>query len=198
MRSRRWTHGCRGSAWVIIIAEGTPASRQGNGGLQAVQSRIAAGDRMSTGSRQEKAALEAAIDRVTRLAKELRTPDLAGIQERWDPRTEALQKRVNNALGDVLGHGSPEYKQLKIDALDGSLDTSFGDRYSSEELHECIRKGLDGAISALNAARDILAQRLQGGMPAPAAKAAEPAKPAPTAAPTPAPTQAPAPAATPT
>lgn len=157
---------------------------------------------MSTGSRQEKAAIEAAIDRVTRLAKELRTQDLAGIQERWDPRTEALQKRVNNALGDVLGHGSAEYKQLKIDALDSSLDTSFGERYSSEELHDCIRKGLDGAISALNAARDVLAKRLQGGVLAPVAKAAEPAavpatSPAPTAAPAPAPTAAPTPAPTP-
>lgn len=156
---------------------------------------------MSTGSRQEKAALEAAIDRVTRLAKELRTQDLGGIQERWDPRTEALQKRVNNALGDVLGHGSAEYKQLKIEPLDGSLDTSFGERYSSDELHDCIRKGLDGAISALNAAKDLLTQRLQGGgMPAPVARASEPAAtPAPTAAPTPAPTPGatPAPTSTP-
>lgn len=154
---------------------------------------------MSTGSRQEKAALEAAIDRVTRLAKELRTQDLTGIQERWDPRTEALQKRVNNTLGDVLGHGSPDYKQLKIDALDGSLDTSFGDRYSTEELHDCIRKGLDGAVAALNAAREVLTRCLQGDdMPAPAAKAAEPAAtPAPTAAPTPAPTPNPPAAPTP-
>lgn len=152
---------------------------------------------MSTGSRQEKAAIEAAIDRVTRLAKELRTQDLGGIQERWDPRTEALQKRVNNALGDVLGHGSAEYKQLKIDALDSSLDTSFGERYSSEELHDCIRKGLEGAIGALNAAKDVLTQRLQGGVLAPVAKAAEPAAtPAPTPAPTPEPTPAPTPAPT--
>ena len=161
---------------------------------------------MSTGSRQEKAALEAAIDRVARLAKELRSQDLTGIQERWDPRIEALQKRINNALGDVLGHGSPECKELKIGSLVDSLDTSFGDRYSEEELHDGIRKGLEGAGRNLHAAAQVLTDRLKGGgMPAPPPKAAA-ATPAPTPAATPAATGAdsgpdphaqPTPAATP-
>src|SRR4051812_42258626 len=97
------------------------SSPMANWSLEAVQWRIPAGVRMSTGSRQEKAALEAAIDRVTRLAKELRSHDLSGIQERWDPRIEAVQKRINNALGDVLGLGSPDYKTLKVDALESTL-----------------------------------------------------------------------------
>ncbi|MGZ5846681.1 MAG: hypothetical protein ACXWJJ_04335, partial [Ramlibacter sp.] len=155
---------------------------------------------MSTGSRQDKAALEAAIDRLSRLAKELRTQDLAGIQDRWDARIEALQRRINTALADVLGHGSPDYKELKVGPLGASLDTSFGDRFSTEELHDSIRRGLDGAIANLNAARTLLGQRLDSaGSEAPApAKAAAPApSPAATAAPTPAPTPKPTPGPTP-
>jgi predicted nucleotide-binding protein len=151
---------------------------------------------MSTGSRQEKAALEAAIDRITRLARELRSQDLSGIQERWDPRVEAIQKRINNALGDVLGHGSPEFKALKVGALEASLDTSFGDRYSTEELHASIRKGVEGAIANLNEAAKVLDERMHGGA-FPAAKPAVTPAPAPTVAATPAPTLSPTPAPSP-
>jgi len=164
---------------------------------------------MPTGSRQDKAALEAAIDRLSRLAKDLRTQDLAGIQDRWDARIEALQRRINTALADVLGHGSPDYKELKVGPLGASLDTSFGDRFSTEELHDSIRRGIDGAIANLNAARNVLGQRLEstGSDAPPPAQAAEPAPspaaatpkptPAPTPAPTPKPTPAPTPAPTP-
>ncbi|HYF16426.1 MAG TPA: hypothetical protein VEA40_01055 [Ramlibacter sp.] len=155
----------------------------------------------------DKATLEAAIDRLARLAKDLRMQDLTGLQDRWDPRIEALQKRINTALGDVLGVGTPEYKDLRVGTLDASLDTSFGDRYSSEELRDSIRGSLDKAIRNLNAARELLTQRLQAAAPPaapaaprPAAKAAPTPPPKATAAPTPAPTPAPtaAPTAAPT
>ena len=67
---------------------------------------------MSTGkpaprslSAADKAAVESAIDKVARRIKDLRNFDLAGIQERWDPRIEALQKHVQHDPGRRLRRG---------------------------------------------------------------------------------------------
>ena len=79
---------------------------------------------------QDKAALQKAIDNVGWRLKELKSFDVSRIRERWDPRLEAVQKKVNTTLADALGVRTPDYKQYAIGALDGSIDTMFGDRYS--------------------------------------------------------------------
>ncbi|HWP11547.1 MAG TPA: hypothetical protein VNN06_06975, partial [Ramlibacter sp.] len=94
----------------------------------------------------DKAALAKAIEDVTWRVKELRTFDSSGIQERWDPRLEALQKKVNTTLGDILGGRAPEYKQYSIGALDAGLDSMFGDRYSPDELQQTIKDNINQAI----------------------------------------------------
>src|SRR6476659_7672109 len=81
-------------------------------------------------------ALDKSIDKISRRIQELKDFDPAGIQERWDPRLEALQKSTNATLADILGARSPQYKQYAMGALDTGLETAFGDRYSSDELHE--------------------------------------------------------------
>src|SRR4051812_30690569 len=105
---------------------------------------------MSTGkatpglSKAEKAALESQIDKLARRIKELKNFDPSGIQERWDPRIEAFQKQINNTLADIFGSiRSPEYKQYAMGALDEEMESVFGDRYSSNELRQTIRKSLD-------------------------------------------------------
>ena len=52
---------------------------------------------------------EAAIERLERLAQEARRFDMSGLQDRWDPRIEGLQKRINDVLAEVLGGGTPDY-----------------------------------------------------------------------------------------
>ena len=139
--------------------------------------------------------LERAIDKIGWRIKELRMFDLGGIQERWDPRLERMQAQVNTVLSDALGQRSAEYKQYAIGPLGAELDSLFGDRYSTEELRETVRKGIEQAVHNLNAVTALLEQRLDGG----AAPAPEPSPepPVPTAAPTPAPAANPTPAATP-
>jgi len=162
------------------------------------------------------------IDRLTRLAKELRTANLSGLRDRWDPRIEAFQKRINQTLADVLGDGSPEYKAHRCGPLDALVEPTFGDRYSDDELKAGIRAGLDKAIASIESAKKVLAERLTAKAPAAPGPAPKPAPaagngkaatggkatsapagstraatPAPTVAPTPEPTAAPTPAPTP-
>jgi hypothetical protein len=142
--------------------------------------------------------LESAIDKIGWRIKELRTFELGGIQERWDPRLEMLQTQVNTLLSDALGPRSAEYKQYAIGPMGAELDTAFGDRYSPDELRDAVRNSIDQAVANLNAVKQLLAQRLEAKDTAapPLAPTAAPI-PAPTSAPTPAPTPSPTAAPTP-
>jgi hypothetical protein len=142
--------------------------------------------------------LQDAVDKIGWRIKELRTFELGGIQERWDPRLETLQTQVNSLLSDALGPRSAEYKQYAIGPMGAELDTAFGDRYSPDELRDAVRNSIDQAVANLNSVKKLLAERLEAkdaAAPPPAATAAP--TPAPTAAPTPAPTAAPTPEPTP-
>jgi hypothetical protein len=151
----------------------------------------------------DKAATQSAVDRLTRLVKELRNADLSGLQERTDPRIEAWQRRINGVLADVLGDGTPEYKEHRTGPIESALDTSFGGRFSPEELQDSVRAGLDQAIGRIQAAKRLLEQRLAGGgataaktpAPAPAAKASSKPAPTPARSPAAAPLPTPSPAA---
>src|SRR4051812_28146081 len=106
--------------------------------------------KLSSAAAQEKAALESAIEKVNRQLKELRSFDVTGIKDRWDTRLEGLQKRINATLSSALGGSSPEYKKFTIRALDESIDTTFGDRYTGEELAQGIKTGIGKATANLN------------------------------------------------
>lgn len=155
---------------------------------------------MSNGSspRPDAAATQAAIERLERLAQEARRFDLAALTDRWDPRIEGLQRRINDMLADVLDDA--EYKEHRVKPLDASIDTSFGDRFSDEELRDAIKSGIDKAIMNINSAVRLLNRKLDPNAKAPAptkaSKLSSRAQ-APTPAPTPVPTPAPTPIATP-
>jgi hypothetical protein len=146
----------------------------------------------------DKAALQAAIDKIARNVKELRGYDVSVITDRWDARIEALQKKIHALLADLLGAGTPEYRKYALPRLQTALEAHFGDRLSSDEVREGVRKGLDDSIVDLTAVKKLLSERMEGKAPAPAPAAthAPAPTPAPTAAPTPAPTAAPTPAPT--
>ena len=136
----------------------------------------------------------AIIDKIGRTIRELRSFDVSAIQDRWDGRLEVLQRKVNTHVADVVGAGSPEYKKHAIPALDSALDSTFGERYTLGEFHDCLRAAIQQAIIRLDAVTKLVGERPHGeaastatAVPAPEATAAPaPApSPAPTAAPTP-------------
>lgn len=145
----------------------------------------------------DRAAQQAAIDKLARHIKELRGYDESDIKDRWDARIEALQKKIHGQLGDALGAGTPEHKKYALPRLKAALEAHYGDRLSSEEVREGIRKGIEESIGDMTAVKKLLTERMEGKAHAPAPVASAVPTPAPTAAPTPAPTPAPTAAPTP-
>lgn len=150
-----------------------------------------------TGSGSDKAALEAAADKLSKYVKGLRNFDHSGVHDRWDPRVEALQKRINATLLDIFGGGTPEYKEYSLAPLGSTLETTMGQRYSQEELRDALKKEMEQAAVKLTRAKELLANWVQNGG-APAVQAGTAPEPAPAPPPAPAATRqppAPAPAA---
>jgi hypothetical protein len=144
----------------------------------------------------DKAALQSGIDKLGRSVKDLQEFEIAEITDSGDARLEHMQRKANSLLAELLGIGSTEYKKYSVDALEGTLDTTFGDRYSMDEYREAIRASIDLAVDKLNAARRMLSDQLSDRLTeAPAPK--PPMTPAPTAAPTPAPVKSSPPPAIP-
>lgn len=153
-----------------------------------------------TGGGSDKVALEAAADKLSKYVKGLRNFDHSGVHDRWDPRVEALQKRINATLLEIFGVGTSEYKEYSLAPLGSSLDNSMGQRYSEDELRGALRKEMEQAAQKLTRAKELLANWAQnGGAPAVQAEAAPEPAPAPAPAasrqpPAPAPAASPAPA----
>lgn len=138
----------------------------------------------ASGGAQERAEIEAVQERIARRIKELKSFNVAGIQDRWDQRLENTQKAVNKLVAEAVGSGGELYKQYAIPPLGAALDQTFGDRYTQDEFHDEVRKALDQAGKRLAAVSALLADRL-----------ANPGKPAKQHAPAPAPAPAPVAAA---
>ena len=141
-------------------------------------------------SSARKSGANSAKDTLDWRIKELRAFDVSRIQDRWDPGVESLHKSVNEALAEVLGSGSIEYRKFAIEAFDASLPVDFNGRYSIEELHRAVQDSVAQAIITLDRVKALLRERARQQPAAPAA--------APAPAPVPKPAAAPAPVVTPT
>src|SRR5690349_6232773 len=110
----------------------------------------------------DRAALQKGLEKLSWRLKELRGFNVSIISERTDPRLEALHKSVNSTFVDIFGRGTPDYKEFAIGALDASLDNTFGDRFSSEEIQDALKTGIADAIKKVERAQKLLNQRLEG------------------------------------
>lgn len=150
----------------------------------------------------DRSTLESGLSKLERIARDLRGFDVSSLASRSDERLEIFQRRVNSLLADLVGTGSPDYKQHALGPLDAGLDTTFGDHYSMDEYRDALKtalakasRSLDATVGALNAA--LQAIQAPAPAPAPAPKPTPAPTPAPTPQPTPAPTPAPRPISTP-
>lgn len=58
--------------------------------------------------------LEEAIRKLDNRIADLKAFDVALIRERWDPRVEALEAKVDSTLAEVFGEGTPEYHRHSV------------------------------------------------------------------------------------
>lgn len=92
--------------------------------------------------------MKRAIPILKRRIAELEEIDINTIQERGEPRFEALDKKIDSTLVDIFGNNTVEYNRFRIDSLD---TTGF---YIMEEptLHavrEGYKRGVQQAVSTL-------------------------------------------------
>ena len=64
--------------------------------------------------------MSAAIPTLKRRIEELRALDVNSIQERGDPKFEAIENKIDDTLVEIFGHDTVEYRRYTI----GSLDTA--------------------------------------------------------------------------
>jgi predicted nucleotide-binding protein len=105
--------------------------------------------------------LEAAIRTIDKRIADLKAFDVSPIQERWDPRVEALETKVTASLAEILGEGTPEFNRHYVGQLD-DLSISMGERHHPDEIRQSLKEGIEGAVVKLNSLRDLFSERLEG------------------------------------
>ena len=118
----------------------------------AISNPKASGNAKKTGANSAKDTLDWRI-------KELRAFDVSRIQDRWDPVLESLHKSVNEALAEVLGSNSPDYRKFAIETFDATLPSDFGGRYSTEELQRAVQESVSQAIVTLDRVKALVRER---------------------------------------
>lgn len=104
--------------------------------------------------------MRSGLKKIERRIADLEAFDVDSIRERWDPLIEALEKRVNSTLQEVLGHNTVEYHEYSIGSLD-TLPLIFGG--GSEPIQEVragYREGIERERLKLGALRDVLRERI--------------------------------------
>jgi uncharacterized protein (TIGR02391 family) len=103
--------------------------------------------------------MKAAIPMLEKRLEDLKAFDFSRVKERPDPAIEALEKKLNDTLAYVFGHDSIEYRRYSI-----SLDTasiSFMEETPMPEVIAGYAKGIEYAVSNLNAILELFAERLE-------------------------------------
>lgn len=145
----------------------------------AISNPKASGNTKKTGANSAKDTLDWRI-------KELRAFDVSRIQDRWDPVLESLHKSVNEALAEVLGSHTPDYRKFAIETFDATLPSDFGGRYSTDELQRAVQDSVAQAIVTLDRVKALVRERARQQPATPTPPPAPVAAPAaPVAAPTP-------------
>lgn len=101
-----------------------------------------------------------AVPKLERRIRELKAFEVASVQDRFDPRLDALEKKIDETLVEVFGHDSLEYDRYRGRSID-TAPIYMGGGPSIEEVREGIERGLETNISSLQTAVEMLTERLQ-------------------------------------
>lgn len=105
--------------------------------------------------------MRSALKKIERRIADLEGFDVDAIRERWDPAIEALERKVNSTLQEVLGHDTVEYQEYSIYSLDTLPLIMGGGPDPIQKVHAGYREGIERARLKLGALRDILGERIE-------------------------------------
>ena len=101
------------------------------------------------------------IIKLKRRIKELGEFDIETIQERWDPKTQALTAKINDTISEIFGYGTIEYQKYYISTLDTLPLIMGGGKDPIYKVHEGYKKGIESAIVKLSALKEILEEKIE-------------------------------------
>ncbi|WP_164083510.1 TIR domain-containing protein [Stenotrophomonas maltophilia] len=105
--------------------------------------------------------MRSGLKKIERRIADLEAFDVNLVERRWDPAIEALEKRVNSTLQDVLGHDTVEYQEYSIGTLDTLPLIMGGGPDPLSKVHAGYREGIKRELFKLGALRDIFQERLE-------------------------------------
>ncbi|MBU1046875.1 TIGR02391 family protein [Patescibacteria group bacterium] len=88
--------------------------------------------------------MESAILKINRRIKDLETFDISSVENRYDPRIEALSNELDNLLANIYGAGTVEYERYHWGVT--YLDTASMNMAYETPINE-VREGLQNGIS---------------------------------------------------
>src|SRR5688572_18297156 len=89
----------------------------------------------------DKPQIEAAIRTIDKRIGDLKAFDVSPIQERWDPRVEALETKVTASLAEIFGEGTPEFNRHYVGGLDNLPVSMMGERHHPEAIRRSVAEG---------------------------------------------------------
>lgn len=104
--------------------------------------------------------IQAAIPKLDRRINDLETFDISLVSERHDPHVEALVRKVDGTLQDILGSATIEYNDYAIISLDSLPYNPFGESYALEEIRENYSGEILRAVLKLKGLKELFEERI--------------------------------------
>lgn len=103
--------------------------------------------------------MRAAVPKLKRRIDELEEIDVDTIQERYEPRFESLEQKIDSILVDIFGNDTIEYQRFSIN----TLDTASLNMYEETPLYEIrdgYKRGIEQAISNLRTIIELFEENI--------------------------------------
>jgi uncharacterized protein (TIGR02391 family) len=100
-----------------------------------------------------------AIPKLQRRITELKEIDVNTIQERGEPRFDALEQKIDSTLVDIFGKDTVEYHRFCVDRLD-TASLNFMYETPLHEVREGYKRGIEQAISNLQTIVELFKENI--------------------------------------
>ncbi len=103
--------------------------------------------------------MRAAIPTLQRRIVELEAIDVETIQERGEPRLDALEQKVDSTLTDLFGHDSIEHRRFGVMLDTASINMAYGTPI--QEVQAGYKRGINQAISNLQTIIELFEEKIE-------------------------------------
>ena len=104
--------------------------------------------------------MEAAIPKIVRRIAELKAFNHQSVLGRDNPQVEALEKKVEATLRDILGHDTLEFQEYG-DVNFVNLPIAWGGAgWTALEVQQAVQRGIASTVARLETLRDVFQERI--------------------------------------